>query len=187
MTFTATIGGQYGMVKGRNGKPLAVSGNVTWSSNTGCGTTAITPGTPGTATCTTSTLGGGTDTVTATYSGDANHGAGTGSASQVVNQASQTITFTTPAPASAANGTSFTVVATATSGLAVAYTSSGACSNVGATYTMTSGTGSCFVIANQAGNGNYLAATSGDGDDECGSGQPDDHGHYASTSNGDLP
>jgi hypothetical protein len=40
----------------------------------------------------------------------------------------------------------------------VTFTSSGACSNSGATYTMTSGTGTCSVIANQAGNSNYSAA-----------------------------
>jgi hypothetical protein len=40
----------------------------------------------------------------------------------------------------------------------VAFTSSGACSNSGATYTMTSGTGTCSVIANQAGNTEYSAA-----------------------------
>ena len=74
------------------------------------------------------------------------------------NLTSQTITFTTNAPASAANNSMFTVAASASSGLAVAYTSSGACSNAGATYTMTSGTGTCSVIANQAGNANYAAA-----------------------------
>ena len=71
----------------------------------------------------------------------------------------QTITFTTNAPASAAYNANFTVAATASSGLAVTFTSSGSCSNSGATYTMTSGTGTCSVIANQAGNTNYSAAT----------------------------
>jgi hypothetical protein len=77
----------------------------------------------------------------------------------VVNKASQTITFTTNPPASAAYNSTFTVAATASSGLTVAFTSSGSCSNSGATYTMTNSTGTCSVIANQAGNGNYLAAT----------------------------
>jgi hypothetical protein len=72
--------------------------------------------------------------------------------------ATQTIAFTTNPPASAAYNTSFTVVASASSGLAVTFTSSGACSNSGATYTMISGTGTCSVIANQAGNSNYAAA-----------------------------
>jgi hypothetical protein len=44
------------------------------------------------------------------------------------------------------------------SGIAVAFTSSGVCTNSGATYKMTSGTGTCSVIANQAGNSNYAAA-----------------------------
>src|SRR5208337_2436459 len=70
----------------------------------------------------------------------------------------QTITFTQPAPASAAFNSSFTVAANASSGLAVTFTSAGSCNNAGATYTITSGTGTCSVIANQAGNSNYLAA-----------------------------
>ena len=72
--------------------------------------------------------------------------------------AAQIITFTTSPPASAAYKSSFTVAATASSGLAVTYTSSGSCSNSGATYTMTGGTGTCSVIANQAGNSDYAKA-----------------------------
>ncbi len=71
----------------------------------------------------------------------------------------QTITFTTNAPASAAFGSQFSVAATATSGLAVTFTSSGSCVNSGNTYQMTSGFGSCTVIANQSGSGsNFLPA-----------------------------
>ena len=73
--------------------------------------------------------------------------------------ASQTITLTKPAPTTASYGSTFTVAATASSGLAVTFTSSGSCSNVGSTYTITSGTGSCAVIASQAGNAQYAAAT----------------------------
>jgi uncharacterized repeat protein (TIGR01451 family) len=72
---------------------------------------------------------------------------------------SQTITVTTHAPASAANNSSFTVAATSTSGLPVTYTSAGACSNVGRTFTMTAATGSCTVKYDQAGDSNYIAAT----------------------------
>jgi YVTN family beta-propeller protein len=75
-----------------------------------------------------------------------------------VNQLGQTITFTINAPASAAYNSSFTVTAAASSGLAVVYTSTGACTNAGATYTMTSGTGTCTVIVNQPGNSSYSAA-----------------------------
>ncbi|MGA3211855.1 MAG: Ig-like domain repeat protein, partial [Terriglobales bacterium] len=66
VTFTASIPGQYGLVK--TAKPgihsEVVTGSVTWSSNTGCGTTAVTAGNPGTATCSTAALPVGSDTVT---------------------------------------------------------------------------------------------------------------------------
>src|SRR3984885_1526428 len=70
-------------------------------------------------------------------------------------QLAQMITFTANAPATAPNNSNFTVAATASSNLPVVYTSTGACTNSGATYTMTSSTGTCTVIANQPGNSNY--------------------------------
>ena len=75
VTFTATVA----VVAPGVGTP---TGTVGWSSNTGCGTTAVSAGK---ATCTTSSLPGGTDTVTANYNGDATHGTSNGSVSQVVN------------------------------------------------------------------------------------------------------
>src|ERR1017187_1366199 len=107
----------------------------------------------------TMTSGTGTCSVIANQAGNSNYSAAP-QVTETVNAtlATQTITFTTNAPASAGYGSSFTVAATASSGLAVAYSSAGACSNAGATYTMTSGTGTCSVIANQAGNANYAAA-----------------------------
>jgi hypothetical protein len=72
--------------------------------------------------------------------------------------ANQIIAVNQHAPASAAFNTSFTVAATASSGLSVVYSSSGSCTNVGATFTMTSGAGTCSVIYNQPGNGNFNAA-----------------------------
>src|SRR5579863_4309870 len=76
-----------------------------------------------------------------------------------VSQATQTITFTTNAPASEVYNGTFTVAATGgASGNPVQFSYAGSCTNVGATYTMTSGTGTCSIIANQAGNGNYSAA-----------------------------
>ena len=92
VTFTATISGQFGLVKGRQGasrhKPLDVGGSVTWSANTGCGTTSVTPGHPGVATCTTSSLTAGNDVISAAYSGDSNHTANSGTLAggQQVNQ-----------------------------------------------------------------------------------------------------
>ena len=70
----------------------------------------------------------------------------------------QTITVTTHAPSSAAFNSSITVAATASSGLAVTYTSAGSCSNIGATFTMTSGTGTCTVKYDQPGNASFNPA-----------------------------
>ncbi|MGB9235627.1 MAG: protease pro-enzyme activation domain-containing protein, partial [Terriglobales bacterium] len=102
----------------------------------------------------------GTCTVTASQAGSTNYSAATSLTPTVsATQATQTITFTTNPPSSEVYNGNFTVAATATSSLAVTYTSSGSCSNSGATYTMTSGTGTCSVIANQSGNTYYSAAT----------------------------
>ncbi len=75
-----------------------------------------------------------------------------------VTAAAQTITFTISAPPNAADGTNFVVAASASSGLPVSYSSSGSCTNVGTTYVMTNSTGTCSVIANQAGNTDYAPA-----------------------------
>src|SRR5262249_21955397 len=66
----------------------------------------------------------------------------------------------THAPASAVYNTGFTVAATGGgSGNAVTFSSSGACGNSGSSFTMTSGTGTCTVKYDQAGDANYSAAT----------------------------
>ena len=57
----------------------------------------------------------------------------------------QTITVHTHAPASAAYGESFTVDASSDSLLDVSYSAAGGCTNVGATFTMTSGSLNCTV------------------------------------------
>ncbi len=161
--FTATITGANGLFKLRNGaRPQDVTGSVTWSGNTGCAQTPVTymPGTGvATATCNTSALPGGTDTVTANYSGDSNHNPGSGTVTQVVNPVSQHITVTTYPPSSAAYGSSFTVVASASSGLPVSYglISGSDCTVSGATYTMGKKAGNCTVTLSQAGNNDYVA------------------------------
>jgi phosphotransferase system HPr-like phosphotransfer protein len=106
------------------------------------------------------TSGTGTCSVIANQAGNANYAAATQITKTVTaTLVAQTITFSTNPPATAANSSSFTVAATGgASGSAVAFTSSGVCTNSGATYKMTSGTGTCSVIANQAGNSNYAAA-----------------------------
>src|SRR5204863_7683822 len=62
-------------------------------------------------------------------------------------------------PGSAVYNTGFTVSAGGGgSGNPIVYSSAGSCSNTGANYTMTSGTGTCSVKYDQAGDSNYNAA-----------------------------
>jgi hypothetical protein len=107
------------------------------------------------------TMTSSTDTCTVTYhqSGNANYNP----APKVVEKttavrASQTITVTMHAPSFAAYHTSFTVAATASSGLAVKYAASGSCTHIGATFTITRRTGECTVTYRQPGNANYRPA-----------------------------
>ncbi len=74
-------------------------------------------------------------------------------------KASQTITVTQGAPATAPVNTSFPVAATASSGAAVKIDASGACSLKGSkTVTTASTSGLCTVTFDQKGTGNYAAA-----------------------------
>lgn len=75
------------------------------------------------------------------------------------NRAAQNFTVVDPAPQQAVYGTSFPVSATAPGG-AVTYSSAGGCTNNAGIFTMTSGTTSCTVRFDQAGNQNYLAGSS---------------------------
>lgn len=175
VTFTATITSSSGQVKRRvanrknrnlQAKAQGVTGSVSWSGNTSCGTTPVTSGNPATATCTTSSLNAGSDTVTATYSGDAANNTSQGTLSQTVVPAAQQITVTAPAPLSAIDGSNFTVAATSTSGSPVQISTSGACSNTGtgtgsAIVTITSGNTKliCEVIFSAAASNNYESAT----------------------------
>src|SRR5204862_80515 len=93
------------------------------------------------------------------FAGDANYAGSGGTGTLTVTKAYQTITVGTHAPANATYNTNFTVAATSDSSLVVAYSSAGVCTNVGATFTMTSGTGTCTVKYDQAGDSNYNAAT----------------------------
>ncbi len=87
-----------------------------------------------------------------------NYNVSIGAATLTVTLANQTITITTSAPGNLVNGDSFTVAATASSGLAVTYTSTGVCTNVDDTFTINSPTGTCVVHYNQAGNANFSPA-----------------------------
>lgn len=74
-----------------------------------------------------------------------------------IQKATQTITVNTHAPASAVNGSSFSVAASSPAG-AVTYSAAGVCTNVDNTFTMTAKIGDCTVRYDQAGNSNYFPA-----------------------------
>jgi hypothetical protein len=126
------------------------SGNaMTFSSGGGCSNSGAT-----------FTMTSGTTTCQVKYdqAGNSNYNAAPEVTESVTAQkASQAITVTTHAPASGVFNSQFTVAANAPGG-AVAYSSGGSCSNSGATFTVTSGTGTCTVMYDQAGSANYNAA-----------------------------
>ncbi|HSS80901.1 MAG TPA: carboxypeptidase regulatory-like domain-containing protein [Gaiellaceae bacterium] len=126
------------------------SGNpVTFSSSGSCSTTGATF---------TITSGTGTCSVKYDQAGDANYNAAP-QVTETVNaqKAAQSINVTTHAPATAGFNETFDVAANAPGG-AVTFSSAGSCSNTGHTFTITSGTGTCSVKYDQAGNANYNAA-----------------------------
>lgn len=96
----------------------------------------------------------GTAIITASQAGDANYLAATDVTQSLTVTVGQTITVTS-APATADFNSQFTVVASSNSGLTVAYSSGSPsiCTNSGATFTMLTGTGTCIVQYDQAGNG----------------------------------
>ena len=144
---SAVYGNSFGVaaVGGGSGNP------VTFSSGGSCSNSG------GTFTM---TSGSGTCTVKYDEAGDANYAAAPQKTESVTAQkAGQTITITTHAPASAAYNQSFGVAATGGgSGNPVTFSGGGACTNSGATFTMTSSSGTCTVKYDEAGNGNYAAA-----------------------------
>jgi hypothetical protein len=107
-------------------------------------------------------VGVGTCTVNANQAGNANFNA----AAQVqqsftVAKASQTITFSSSAPGTATfGGSTYTVAASASSGLTVVFTSATTpvCTVSGSSVTFV-GAGSCTINADQAGTTNYNPAT----------------------------
>jgi uncharacterized protein YjdB len=106
-------------------------------------------------------VGTGTTNIIANQIGNANYNAATAvSQPLVVGKANQTITFGT-LPAKLVGDPTFTVTATASSGLAVTFTSSDptVASVTSAGVVTIVGTGTTNIIANQIGNANYNAAT----------------------------
>ena len=83
-------------------------------------------------------------------------GAASGGAGAATAGSPQTITVTVHAPSTETYNTAFSVAANAVpSGLPVSFSSNGACSNVAGSFTMTSGTGTCLVKYDQAGDSTY--------------------------------
>ena len=97
-------------------------------------------------------------TITYSFVADSDFAATTNTSTTLtVTPASQSITFA-GGPTTATYGTMFVVSATASSGLGVTITASGGCTISVGKVTMTSGTATCMLAANQPGNSNYNAA-----------------------------
>jgi probable HAF family extracellular repeat protein len=108
----------------------------------------------------TAPTGAGTYTAAASYGGDINHTGSSHSQPFTITKASQTITVNAGAPTTATYNSQFTVAATASSTLAVAYSSGSPtiCTNNGPVFIMISGTGTCNVKYEQTGDDNRNAA-----------------------------
>src|SRR5438552_4332429 len=155
VTFTATV-------TSVSGTP---TGSVTFYDG---GASCSTPGTAlgaaatlngsGIAGLSTSALTGGSHTVLACYTPTGIYNASSGSVVQQVNQATPTVSFT-GAPASAYFNSQFTVSASTNASTTPTITASGACTISGTTVTMTSGVGTCSLLASWAADTNYVAAT----------------------------
>ena len=111
----------------------------------------------------------GTHSFTASYTGDSNYTVPSsyqtfGAQTVTVTAAPQTISFTSAAASyTYASGLTFTVSASATSGLAVSFTSktTGVCTVSGSTVSVLAA-GACTIEATQPGDTNYQAATAVD-------------------------
>ena len=136
--------------------PIALSASAT----SGLGVTFSVISGPGTISGSSLTVTGvGTIQIAANQSGNGNYTAATQvMQSIVVNQASQTISFTPPTTPVIYGVSPITLSATATSGLGVTFSVvSGPGTISGSTLTVT-GAGTIVIAANQAGNTNYTAA-----------------------------
>ncbi len=97
--------------------------------------------------------------VAASFAGDGSYVASGGTGSLTVGKAGQAALTLSGVPASAAFNSSFTVTPGGGSGSAsLVVAAAGVCSASGNDVTMTSGTGSCTVKVNRAGDANYDAA-----------------------------
>lgn len=145
----ATFGGSYVLIAtaGGSGNPVVFA--------------STTPGVCAVSGATVTFVGIGYCLLTADQAGDANYAPAPEAVQGfTVQQATQTITFSTAAPNPAYVGTTYTVNATGGgSGNAVTYgtLTPAVCTAAGSIVSLNA-TGLCTVAANQAGNANYLAA-----------------------------
>jgi hypothetical protein len=149
LTFAAIANQTYGAT------PFAVSAT---SNSNGAITYSVYSG-PATISGSTVTITGtGTVVLQASLAATTDYTAATAQATFTVAQATQTITFNSIP--SQLQGTTFTVSASSSSGLAVSFTSltSSVCTVSGTTVTLLN-VGSCTIQSSQAGNANYAAAT----------------------------
>jgi len=151
------------------GAPMTLTATMTGGCVTPTGTVTFLNGTTplgantlnssGVASYTTSALAAGSHSITASYGGSGTCGSATATAVSVaVTPAAQTIGFT-PLPSALIFGAGpLTLSATASSGLPATFSATGPATVNGNTLTI-AGAGSVVVTANQAGNGNYAAAS----------------------------
>jgi hypothetical protein len=154
ITFTSTppspapVGGSYTpTATSTSGLPVTITLD---GASTGCTLTSGTVNFTGAGTC----------RIDANQAGNADYLDAAQMQQQItISKLNQSITFTSTQPANAKFGGSYSVSATAISGLPVSFGTStpGVCTASGATITFV-GTGNCIVTADQAGNGTYNAA-----------------------------
>ena len=160
-SFSIGKGSQAALVVSAVPASLVFNGTASLSTTGGSGTGALTYAvTAGPCSVTGNILTGtgvGTCTIRATKAGDSNYNIASGTATVPVGKANQSITF--GAAPSASVGSSGAAKATATSGLAVTFSSvtPSICSVSGSTVTSVA-VGACTITANQVGNVNFNAA-----------------------------
>jgi hypothetical protein len=105
-------------------------------------------------------LGGGSQmlSVTFTPTDSTDYNTATGNVALLVNKATPTVTFT-GAPATGAYKSTFNVSATTNATSTAVISATGACAITGNIVTMTSGTGSCSLVANWAADNNYATTS----------------------------
>ena len=134
-----------------------VNFTVNGTSITGCSAVSIASNR---AICTTTALPVGTNSLLASYSGNATYGSSTSSAVSIeITKNDQTITFSDIANKTF-GGSTFSLVASASSGNAVTYTSTttAKCTVNSSGVVTIVAAGTCSISVNQAGNSTYNAA-----------------------------